>query len=88
MGTEPTHRRVTVNVIDIARIVHGRIVEHWGVWLRLVEHPEVLCPMSHRGRGPRVCCQLSGASFSPTELPPVWVHWARGRAAGVQKYWQ
>jgi len=31
MGTEPTHRRVTVNVIDIARIVHGRIVEHWGV---------------------------------------------------------
>jgi predicted ester cyclase len=31
MGAEPTHQRVTVNVIDIARIVHGRIVEHWGV---------------------------------------------------------
>jgi predicted ester cyclase len=31
MGAEPTHQPVTVNVIDIARIVHGRIVEHWGV---------------------------------------------------------
>ena len=31
MGAEPTHRPVTVNVIDTARIVHGRIVEHWGV---------------------------------------------------------
>lgn len=31
MGQPPTHRPVTVDVIDIARIVDGRIVEHWGV---------------------------------------------------------
>ena len=31
MGAEQTHHPVTVNVIDTARIVHGRIVEHWGV---------------------------------------------------------
>jgi predicted ester cyclase len=31
MGAQPTHQPVTVNVIDSARIVDGRIVEHWGV---------------------------------------------------------
>jgi predicted ester cyclase len=31
MGAQPTHQPITVNVIDSARIVDGRIVEHWGV---------------------------------------------------------
>lgn len=27
----PSHRPVTITIIDIARVVDGRIVEHWGV---------------------------------------------------------
>lgn len=27
----PSGRRVLITVVDIARVVHGRIVEHWGV---------------------------------------------------------
>jgi predicted ester cyclase len=31
MGRPPTGRKVTVDVIDIARFEGGKIVEHWGV---------------------------------------------------------
>jgi len=31
MGRPPTGRKVTVDVIDIARFRDGRIVEHWGI---------------------------------------------------------
>lgn len=30
-GIEPTHRVVTIDVIDIVRIESGQYVEHWGV---------------------------------------------------------
>jgi predicted ester cyclase len=35
LGHKPTGRRIRVNVFDIARVVDGRIVEHWGVPDRL-----------------------------------------------------
>jgi predicted ester cyclase len=35
MGMPGTGRRIDVTVIDIARIVDGRLVEHWGVADRL-----------------------------------------------------
>ena len=31
MGNPPTGKKITVDVIDIARIEGGKIVEHWGV---------------------------------------------------------
>jgi predicted ester cyclase len=35
LGHKPTGRRVRINVFDMARVVDGRIVEHWGVPDRL-----------------------------------------------------
>lgn len=35
LGFEPTGRRIRVSVFDMARVVDGRIVEHWGVPDRL-----------------------------------------------------
>jgi predicted ester cyclase len=35
MGTLGTGRRIELTVIDIARLVDGRLVEHWGVADRL-----------------------------------------------------
>jgi predicted ester cyclase len=35
LGHEPTGRRIRINVFDMARVVDGRIVEHWGVPDRL-----------------------------------------------------
>jgi predicted ester cyclase len=35
MGVPPTGRAVTIDVIDIVRLEHGRIVEHWNVVDRL-----------------------------------------------------
>ncbi len=35
MGMPATGRRIDITVIDIARIVDGRLVEHWGVADRL-----------------------------------------------------
>lgn len=31
LGIPPTGNRVSYEAIDIVRIVHGRVVEHWGV---------------------------------------------------------
>lgn len=31
MGQEPTNKKFTIDVIDIARIENGKLVEHWGV---------------------------------------------------------
>ncbi len=31
MGIPPTGRTVTINVIDIVRVVNGKITEHWNV---------------------------------------------------------
>jgi predicted ester cyclase len=31
MGIPPTGRRVAIEVIDIVRVVDGRVVEHWNV---------------------------------------------------------
>ena len=31
MGHEPTGKKVVIDVIDIARIEHEQIVEHWGI---------------------------------------------------------
>ena len=31
MGIPPTGKRVTIGVIDIVRVVEGKIVEHWCV---------------------------------------------------------
>lgn len=31
MGRAPTGRRISVTVIDVMRVVDGRIVEHWGI---------------------------------------------------------
>jgi predicted ester cyclase len=31
MGFAPTEKPFTITVIDICRVAHGRIVEHWGV---------------------------------------------------------
>lgn len=30
MGQEPTNKKFTIDVIDIARIENGKLVEHWG----------------------------------------------------------
>lgn len=35
LGNEPTGRRIRISVFDMARVVDGRIVEHWGVPDRL-----------------------------------------------------
>ena len=35
LGHEPTGRRIRISVFDMARVVDGRIVEHWGVPDRL-----------------------------------------------------
>jgi predicted ester cyclase len=34
-GRPPTGRSMDITVIDVVRVVHGRIVEHWGVADRL-----------------------------------------------------
>lgn len=44
MGHAPTGNRIAVTVIDIMRLAHGKIVEHWGVAdslaaLRQIEAP-------------------------------------------------
>ena len=31
MGREPTGKQFTIDVIDIARIENGQVIEHWGV---------------------------------------------------------
>lgn len=31
LGIEPTGRAVSIDVIDIVRVVDGRYVEHWGI---------------------------------------------------------
>jgi predicted SnoaL-like aldol condensation-catalyzing enzyme len=31
MGHEPTRKEVVIDVMDIARIEHGQLVEHWGI---------------------------------------------------------
>ena len=31
MGIPPTGQSISINVIDILRIVEGKFVEHWGV---------------------------------------------------------
>lgn len=31
MGHEPTGKKFTIDVMDVARIQHGKIIEHWGV---------------------------------------------------------
>jgi predicted ester cyclase len=35
MGHEPTGRPVSIDVIDVVRIVDGKMVEHWGIADRL-----------------------------------------------------
>ena len=35
LGHEPTGRRIRISVFDMARVVDGRIVQHWGVPDRL-----------------------------------------------------
>ena len=35
LGHKPTGRRIRITVFDMARVVDGRIVEHWGVPDRL-----------------------------------------------------
>jgi predicted ester cyclase len=31
MGHAPTHKKITIDVMDIAKIEDGKITEHWGV---------------------------------------------------------
>lgn len=31
MGHEPTGKKFSIDVIDIARVQHGKLVEHWGI---------------------------------------------------------
>jgi predicted ester cyclase len=31
MGHEPTGKKFSIDVIDIARIENGKIIEHWGI---------------------------------------------------------
>ena len=31
MGHAPTNKKITIDVMDIAKIVEGKITEHWGV---------------------------------------------------------
>jgi predicted ester cyclase len=47
MGIPPTGKHVTINVIDIVRIVNGRIAEHWSVvdQLGLMQQLGVLPPL-------------------------------------------
>jgi predicted ester cyclase len=35
LGNAPTHRSMRVTVFDVMRVVHGKVVEHWGVPDRL-----------------------------------------------------
>jgi predicted ester cyclase len=35
MGNPPTHRRMTIDTMELGRFEDGRMVEHWGVADRL-----------------------------------------------------
>jgi predicted ester cyclase len=54
MGIPPTGRRVAIEVIDIVRVVDGRVVEHWNVAdnLGLLQQRGVLPSLGHAAGQP------------------------------------
>jgi predicted ester cyclase len=47
-GTPPSGRSMDITVIDIARVVNGRLVEHWGVADRLTMLTQMGISIGHQ----------------------------------------